>query len=1085
SEEPDHVPLHSSQRVNVTPVFDIPRTATSRGSSDSRSTLVTLPSSVSSGKDRDVILNEYFDETGLVKVIETWIKQLSHEVELPYNPYPALVQQARQHTEQYHMFEEDIGTIKEKFEGEVFSIGGYVFRTQDSPARWGLQTILRTINTESLTQYDWLLSSMNTEVSNDDAEDYSYVVQKPFPILVGPCIFAGSLYPLGEEDSINVRMEYSINGPQENYAYELFAKAVWNDIQMMQEAEVHILLGVTVPVEDVHHRGNWVKEFWTSSSIDEIQDQFLILLRSAAAAQKILEAQCMFKLQPESRLYRRGHKQYHLIFLKTEEGRSTCRSSVPYQSAHEGVFVSRFHIKEYFSWFSSLELGTQQISVTPTNAARGGRSRRKRDTSSMQLQPRTVSRISNQTGSTAHGDMDSPTRGPYSEDILDSIRAHFREQIFELGEKMNFMKMIHYVILLVLLNKEDADEQTACLVEAYRLLRSTAYQLHLVMQQNIVIQDLITFFSSRELVASDVVQAHFLAYRHSLKNFFSSCLREKSSDLLYHGQVLIKMLDSMTVINPYLRGKTRTGTLPLTSEVSKALEVVNRYCETIFLGLLDDALFQCSCLKKYFPSVRNSNSFIVQQRFKHGAERLDIINQGNLVLDVVAQAKTIAAPSAITKETVLLQYFVDSKLDQVFHEFLVDLVTDEEFIPPNPYPRLTTHLTVAAIRMELFGEKRTKLLSKLVSGSVQSIDSQSFVSHIPGIEAYGLVSAIATLDGKQYNYLRSKLHILVNKVNTRTTISGFKTLIDKEHQLSLKSKGYLNRFLFSPWLFPSNCDYMFALILFFFYFLVYDHLMELSEKEGVLFLGIFLGGESLRRSLHDIVAPQRKKAFLTQIIATVTSKQPLYLRVYVTLDWRLVMVKKSFLLHFWQQDHGYERFYIAGSDPLSLYRSVFSNQEVALLYTSFCGPQDDTDPCKGENLALSLVHVDHYIERAKEEESLLSVYRWLLVKSLISQHQSYLVDGWYMLNSVAFQLEYLSTLNKTLQNLVNEELSRSFRPVLEDDDRTSLLDASVLSTMVTAYTDKIERVLNRGTSLAPSALLLRLRGNVRIIFLPV
>ena len=58
-------------------------------------------------------------------------------------------------------------------EGEVFSIGGYVFRTQDSPARWGLQTILCAINTESLTQYDWLLSSMNTEVSNDDAEDYS------------------------------------------------------------------------------------------------------------------------------------------------------------------------------------------------------------------------------------------------------------------------------------------------------------------------------------------------------------------------------------------------------------------------------------------------------------------------------------------------------------------------------------------------------------------------------------------------------------------------------------------------------------------------------------------------------------------------------------------------------------------------------------------------------------------------------------------------------------------------------------------------------------------------------------------------
>ena len=34
--------------------------------------------------------------------------------------------------------------------------------------------------------------------------------------------------------------------------------------------------------------------------------------------------------------------------------------------------------------------------------------------------------------------------------------------------------------------------------------------------------------------------------------------------------------------------------------------------------------------QKYIPPVKNSNSFIVQQRFKHGAERADILNQGNL-----------------------------------------------------------------------------------------------------------------------------------------------------------------------------------------------------------------------------------------------------------------------------------------------------------------------------------------------------------------------------------------------------------------------------------------------------------------------
>lgn len=42
---------------------------------------------------------------------------------------------------------------------------------------------------------------------------------------------------------------------------------------------------------------------------------------------------------------------------------------------------------------------------------------------------------------------------------------------------------------------------------------------------------------------------------------------EKSSDLHFHGQVLLTLVDSMTIINPHLEGKTRTGTLPLTSEV--------------------------------------------------------------------------------------------------------------------------------------------------------------------------------------------------------------------------------------------------------------------------------------------------------------------------------------------------------------------------------------------------------------------------------------------------------------------------------------------------------------------------------------
>lgn len=1074
--------------IHRTPIFDVPGTATSGGSSVASSTL-TLPRSVTSGKGRDAIINEYYDETKLLTVIETWIKQLIHQEELPYNPYPGLVWQARRCAERFGMFGEDSRTVSEKIENQVFSIGSLASRTQDSPARWGLATTLRVVNTEALTAFDWLLSSMNADVTTDDSEDYSYIIQKPFPVLCGRCVFVGTLYPVNSEESIDIRMEYAISGPEETRAAETFSKAVLSDILMMNDAEVHIVLGVSIPVEDVRHRGHWVREVWTCQNITEIQEQFLNLLKSAAVAQKMAEALCMFRLQPESRLYRKGRKQYNLNFIKTEGGRSTSVSSYPYQSAYEGVFTSSFHIKEYLSWFASGEQGQEPSLIPPattsrTQTQRTGRSRSNRHSSNTQLRSSAVTMATSQAGSSraSHGDLNNPTVGPYSEQSLSAIKSYLSDRILEFVDEVDFFKMLHFVILVVLLNREDTDAQES-LVEAYRLLKSTAYQLYHVMQQNHVLQDLVSFFASHGMGASDVVQAHFLAYRHSLEDFFSNSLRERSREMLVYGKVLLKTLDAMTVINPHLEGTSRTGTLPLTIEVNRGLEVINRYCETVFLGLIDDALPCCSFIVKYFPPVKNGNSLIVQQSFKHGAERGDIINQENLALVVAEQAKTVAAPPAIAKETVLLQYLVDSKLDQVFHEFLVDLVTEEEFIPANPYPRLTTDLTVASMRMELFGEKPAKLLSKIVS-PVQLTDPENFVCHIPGIEAYGLPSAIAVLDGKHYNNLRARLHSLANKVNTRITVAGFSTVVDMAlcgfAPLYGLMTPYLHEIDLEEHYFIQGPSHSRTEVIVHFAKLVYDHLVDFSEKEDVLFLGFFLGGETLRRSLHDIIPPQRKKAFMSQLISTVVSKQPLFLRVYVALDWRLVMVKKSFCFHFLPgQDNGYERFYNASSDPLAFYQIVFSKQDVALSYARCCGPQDLTDPCKGENLMLSLVHVDHYIERAKEEEDLISVYRWLMVKSLMSQHKSYLVEAWRMFHSVASQLEYLRTLNKTLQSLVNEELSKTFRPLLDGDERTSLLDVATLNTMTTAYGNKLELVLSRGTALTPSGLLPRLREKFR------
>ena len=56
---------------------------------------MTFSQSVASSKGRDTIISEYLNETGLVNVLKVFMNQLGHEAELPYNPYPGLVRQAR------------------------------------------------------------------------------------------------------------------------------------------------------------------------------------------------------------------------------------------------------------------------------------------------------------------------------------------------------------------------------------------------------------------------------------------------------------------------------------------------------------------------------------------------------------------------------------------------------------------------------------------------------------------------------------------------------------------------------------------------------------------------------------------------------------------------------------------------------------------------------------------------------------------------------------------------------------------------------------------------------------------------------
>lgn len=64
-----------------------------------RGTFVQSVQTPAGSKDRDAVIKEYLDETGVIDVIETWMKHFADKAELQYNPYPGLVWEARQYTE--------------------------------------------------------------------------------------------------------------------------------------------------------------------------------------------------------------------------------------------------------------------------------------------------------------------------------------------------------------------------------------------------------------------------------------------------------------------------------------------------------------------------------------------------------------------------------------------------------------------------------------------------------------------------------------------------------------------------------------------------------------------------------------------------------------------------------------------------------------------------------------------------------------------------------------------------------------------------------------------------------------------------
>ncbi|XP_077995877.1 uncharacterized protein LOC144449240 [Glandiceps talaboti] len=1079
---------------------------------------------------------KYLNDTDIDNVVSQLCYSLLNRPELPYNPYPGFVRRLRRHSEKFHMSMKDSKSIKELLENQVYATSiPHVWGSKKSNRVWGLHDMVQAVDTKSLQRFDWLIKDLTPDVSTVYNEEH-YSVQVAIS-LVGPAVFFGTFYD--DPPSVNVRVEYLIFGPDLNRAAQLFIEAIINDVNnTVLKQTPHVFLGMDVPGTNEKFPDTTINDLWTPDMMDTRREDFEAALVSSIQKAKPITMECVFMLDQYKDIYKRGNKQYLFHFVDTKDGKAeedlvASFGEFPYITAREGIFCKKAHIEAYLSMYmireeridfdnvKGYENPSQVIKPLPPPERSTESGRRKASSAIDGRQSKDP-----KPGVRATGPQQNAQRKKVLTDgfkIKDNaylpegwkatspIRESFQRRIARMHPEADIFKTAHLMLLLFLMDKNSFGEEFA--IELYKLLHSTAARLNNSMQLNTVLQELIRKFES-DNADSLFVQNQFLNYRKKLLELFNNDLQECSSNHQIIHKALKRKLDDLTE-----RTESGVEILPVTLETNIKLRKVNFYCLCIFLHLVEDALAVCPKLDGLIDAYMQTfpdelprphtrllpipppeegvppKQPIPPEKFKHGVEELDIIQHDRQFINIQNCIEAGDKPGIMAMEAVLMQYLIDTKVDLMYENFLSALLS-EQHLPPNPYPRLISVFRHGGMKMDLWGESSDVLNKKLVPGGAKIMDSENYIYHHSGCDVYGHDTALASIDVPNFQKVAVIAKQFVNKdfpqrkgqfkIAMVFAVSGFSPLygamVPYLDKLELHEHCYFKG--------PMGCHGEAIQI---FIDIIREHIHTLTSDGTIVVMGLYVGDEA-RWSVDDV--NKKTHSLEIEVANAIENKKPVYLKMYRPIGWRYLCVIKHLLLHYVENaEDDYRIFYEA--NPASLYQNILFSHEKAAFHFQQGGPEDRYNPYSGGNLKTTNIYIKGQVEDAIHKQDYLSVFRWILTRSLINKQHCYLADCWRMMHSTANQIEYLIALNKSMQDLIIYDLESDSviaaamklrrnpppppppntkkkvvqpRTVTPPPEEKAALKMSVLGRMATAYRQKLDIVLKSGCSFAPRAL---------------
>ncbi|XP_043550826.1 uncharacterized protein LOC122552236 [Chiloscyllium plagiosum] len=961
---------------------------------------------------------KYIDATGLQKSMEDLCAQLLNRAELPCNPYLGFVHRLHQQAERFRLNNTlPIERILSDLNFPTFSTAiGYISGSRNSTHVWGLPSLLRCVSPAHIKQYSWLVDDVTPPLAT--LHHTSTCTVQVLCALTGSSIFTGTFYDL--PPSVDILIIFVVIGPSYQKAISLYAECLRNDIIRMVQEQKHVVFRLIVPID----KNGQSKDFSKDELLNH-NETFYTSVLAAVSEKQLIRLECLWQLNATGDDFHRGLKLYGLSVVQSSEvlgnERSFDFSEQPLIHMYTSVFLQRTHAEAYHGLFVLREQATDKDLQQPQTKA-------SYKTPGDERAKPALNRISTPSKVPLHGFQ--YTHESDSSSILEPIRKSMMQRIASTPMITGAFDIAHLSILIILMelgnvgNQEHGPQMTdkdqglqEALIQLDRFLHGSASQMWTILN---LIQTICILLESDnvEVKRGKIYSSLAGKIRKLLLDFLRFDYRSVSSNFKILSKALKKGLESA------LDSLSETPH----SKLLDSFKMVLWYGMVSLIQSVEDSLPWVPVLTDMkrqadttFPTTSPENNQVTGNSKYSPHDTAGLLYNKDCYINVSESASNVKAPGLSHLDAVLTKYCVDCRLDWHWEQCLQGILS-ESTLPPNPYPVVASEFIKASLRMDLWQKKDEEIIHQTLQLTSKFIDCGNYIFQVPGLEVFGLKSALCPLNPITFETVLGLITLMGNK-DIPHQYQSFKVAASLGVNSSATWFGSLSPFLdilelteFYYLKGPTGCDrealQACAKI-------VQSHLEELQQQlKGALTFTMWLS-ESQSWSASDILT--YPSAFIEAFVGSAENGRPTYLKVLLStagLSWCYLPIVKYFVLYYFEDQEESWRSY-PQHEPVAIYQNVFLSRDAAAFHCQRVGPVGD--PFNTTNQQEVMAGLEPQIHMSFVKEDLLMTYRLAAVKGLIAQRLDTIPACWRMMHSVAAQLQHLNRLNETIQELLSLE----------------------------------------------------------------